>query len=99
MRPKVNFADVVVAQHSGVSGVGGVVGSTVVDGAAGWEGQAGFQSVFFDELPGAVLQPLTGRSRKQHKGTMDGSNNELIVRADNASGRGKNHKAALRLSF
>lgn len=39
MRPKVDFADVVVAQHRGVSCVGGVVGSTVVDGAAGGEGQ------------------------------------------------------------
>lgn len=66
MRPKVNLADVVVAQHSGVSCIGGVVSSTVVDGAAGGESQACLQPVFFDEPPGAVLQPLTARSRKQH---------------------------------
>lgn len=65
VRPKVNLADVVVAQHSGVSCIGGVVSSTVVDGAAGGESQACLQPVFFDEPPGAVLQPLTAGSRKQ----------------------------------
>lgn len=45
---KVNLADVVVAQHSGVSRVGGVVSSTVVDGAAGGKGQAGLEPVLFD---------------------------------------------------
>lgn len=40
MRSKVNFADVVVAQHSRVSGVWGVVGCAVVDGAACGESQA-----------------------------------------------------------
>lgn len=67
VRPKVNLADVVVAQHSGVSCVGGVVSSTVVDGAAGGESQACLQPVFFDEPPGAVLQPLTAGSRKQQR--------------------------------
>lgn len=88
MCSKVNFADIVVAQHRGVSCVWGVVGSTVVDGAAGGEGQACLQPVFFDEPPGAVLQLLTARNRKQHKGTMDNRNNETVVRADNASRRG-----------
>lgn len=64
MRSKVNFADVVVAQHRGVSRVGGVVGSAVVDGAASGEGQAGLQPVFFDEPPGAVLQLLTATNRQ-----------------------------------
>lgn len=68
MRPKVDLADVVVAQHRGVSGVGGVVSSTVVDGAAGGEGQARLQPVLLDEPPGAVLQPLAG-SQRQNKDT------------------------------
>lgn len=64
MRSKVNFADVVVAERGGVSCVGGVVRRTVVDGAAGGEGQACAQPVLFDESPGAVLKLLTDRSTK-----------------------------------
>lgn len=60
---EVNLADVVVAQHSGVSCVWRVVGSTVVDGAAGGEGQAGLEPVLVDEPPGAVLQLLTAEVR------------------------------------
>lgn len=71
MRSKVNFADVVVAQHGGVSCVWGVVGSTVVDGAAGRKGQTCQKPVFFDEPPGTVLQLLTARDREQYKGTTD----------------------------
>lgn len=67
VRPKVDLADVVVAQHRGVSGVGGVVSSTVVDGAAGGEGQARLQPVLLDEPPGAVLQPLAGSHRQRTK--------------------------------
>ena len=68
MRSKVNFADVVVAQHGGVSRVGGVVGSAVVDGAAGGEGQACLQPVLSDELPGAVLEPLAARDKSGWQG-------------------------------
>lgn len=94
MRSKVNFADVVVAQHSGVSCVWGVVGSTVVDWAASWEGQTRLQPVFFDKSPGAVLQLLTARRRKQHEGRMDDSNTETIVKADY-----RNHGAVVLLPF
>lgn len=69
MRPEIDFADVVVAQHGGVSGVGGVVSGAVVDGAAGGEGQAGPQPVLLDEPAGAVLQPLAVRSREEHTAT------------------------------
>lgn len=55
---KINLADVIVVQHSGVSCVWRVVGSTVVDGAASGEGQAGLEPILFDEPPGAVLQLL-----------------------------------------
>lgn len=58
MRAEVDLADVVVLQHSGVAGVGGVVSGAVVEGAAGGEGQAGVESVLLDQLPGAFLQPL-----------------------------------------
>lgn len=68
MCSKVDFADIVVAQHSGVSCVRGVVGGTVVDGAAGGESQACLKPVFFDELPGAVFQLLTASKREQHRG-------------------------------
>lgn len=66
MSSKVNLADVVVAQHRGVSRVGGVVGSAVVDGAAGGKGQAGLEPVLFDEPPGAVLQLLTAESTTEN---------------------------------
>lgn len=64
MRPKVNLADVVVAQHRGISGVGGIVSSTVVDGAASGEGQSRLQPVLLDESPGAVLQPLAASHKE-----------------------------------
>lgn len=38
MRAEVDLADVVVLQYGGVPGVGGVVGRTVVQGAARGEG-------------------------------------------------------------
>ena len=60
-RAEVDLADVVVAQHGGVPGVGGVVGGAVVDGAAGGEGQAGLQPVLLDQPAGAVLQTLAAR--------------------------------------
>lgn len=59
---EVDLADVVVAQHSGVSCVWRVVGSTVVDGAASGKGQAGLEPILFDEPPGAVLQLLTAEN-------------------------------------
>lgn len=55
MRSKVNFADIIIAQHGRVSCVWGIVGSTVVDGAASGEGQTCLQPIFFDKPPGAVL--------------------------------------------
>lgn len=67
MRAEVDLADVIVLQDGGVSGIGSVVGGAVVEGAAGGEGQAGIQSVLLYQLPGTVLQPLTGgEKRKQH---------------------------------
>lgn len=59
MRAEVNLADVVVLQHSRISGVGSVVSGAVVEGAAGGEGQAGVESVLLDQLTGTILQPLT----------------------------------------
>lgn len=56
---EVDLADVVVLQHGGVSGVRGVVSRTVVQRAAGGEGQACIQTILLDQLPGTVLQPLT----------------------------------------
>lgn len=64
---EVNLADVVVAQHSGVSCVWRVVGSTVVDGAASGKGQAGLEPILFDELPGAVLQLLTAENGQEQR--------------------------------
>ena len=63
MCAEVDLADVVVLQDSGVSGVGSVVGSTMVQGAAGGEGQAGIQSVLLDQLTRTVLQPFAGGRR------------------------------------
>lgn len=64
MRPEVDFADVVVAQHSGISSVGCVVSCAVVDRAAGGKGQTRTQSVLLDELSGTVFQPLTGSNKE-----------------------------------
>lgn len=58
MRAEVDLADVVVLQHGGVPGVGGVVGGAVVERAAGGEGQAGVQAVLLYQLARAVLQSL-----------------------------------------
>lgn len=67
VRAEVDLADVIILQHSGVSGIGSVVGGAVVEGTAGGEGQAGIQSILLYQLTGAVLQPLTGgEKRKQH---------------------------------
>lgn len=60
VRAEVDLADVVVLQDCGVSGVGSVVGSTMVQGAAGREGQAGVQLVLLYQFTRAVLQSLTG---------------------------------------
>ncbi len=60
VRAEVDLADVVVLQDGGVSGVGSVVGSTMVQGAAGGEGQAGVQPVLLYQLTRTVLQSLTG---------------------------------------
>lgn len=79
---KVNFADIIVAQYGGVSCVWGVVGSTVVNWAAGGEGQTSLQPIFFDELPGAVFQLLTAESN-----TKLWQAHETVVRPDNTSRR------------
>lgn len=78
MSSKVNLADVIVAQHGGVSGIGGVVGRAVVDGAAGGKGQAGLQPVLLDEPPGAVLQLLTAGGRQQQAGCERSSRRGLL---------------------
>lgn len=65
--PEVDLADVVVAQHGGVSRVWRVMGSTVVDGAAGGEGQAGLEPILLDEPAGAVLQLLTAENRQERR--------------------------------
>ena len=61
MSAKVNLADVVVLQHGGVSGVGGVVGRTVVEGAACGEGKTCIQPILLNELPRTAFQPLAER--------------------------------------
>lgn len=63
VRAEVNLADVVVLQDGGVSGVGSVVGSTMVQGAASGEGQAGAQPILLYQLARAVLQPLAGQRK------------------------------------
>lgn len=63
MRAEVDLADVVVLQDGGVSGVGSVVGSTMVQGAAGGESQAGVQLVLLYQLARTVLQSLAGGRR------------------------------------
>lgn len=64
MRAEIDLADVVVLQDGGVSGVGSVVGSTMVQGAAGGEGQAGVQLVLLYRFTRTVLQPLAvGRDK------------------------------------
>lgn len=55
MRAEVDLADVIVLQHGGVSSVGSVVGSAVIQRAAGGESQAGIQPVLLYQLPGTVL--------------------------------------------
>lgn len=65
VRAKVNFADIVVLKHCGVAGVGSVVSSTVVERATRGEGQSSIETIFLNQLPGAVLQLLTARTTKQ----------------------------------
>lgn len=67
MSAKVDLADVVVLEDSGVSSIGSVVSSTVVQGAAGGEGQAGVQPVLLYQLTRAVLQPLANQNREGRK--------------------------------
>lgn len=55
VRAEVNLADVVVLQHSGVSGIGSVVSGAVVEGASSGESQAGVESVLLDQFTGAFL--------------------------------------------
>lgn len=57
---EVDLADIIVLQDSGISGIGSVVGSTMVQGAASREGQAGVQPVLLYQLTRTVLQSLTG---------------------------------------
>ena len=61
MSAEVNLADVVVLQHGGVSGVGGVVGRAVVERAACGEGKTRVQPVLLNELPRTAFQPLAER--------------------------------------
>lgn len=99
---KVDFADIIIAQHGGVSCIRGVVGSTVVDGAACGEGQAGPQSIFIDEFPGAVLQLLTAKAIESgNRGTITDKNNKTAVRTDGAPGNSSQsfqHQSSKRLT-
>lgn len=45
---KVDLADIVVLEHCGVAGVGCVVSSTVVEGAAGRKSKASIQPILFN---------------------------------------------------
>lgn len=85
MCAKVDLADVVVAQHGRVSGVGGVVGSAVVDGAAGRKSQAGTQPVLLDEPPGAILQLLAATNRKQQRRAVKDGEHEVGESFDESS--------------
>lgn len=67
---EVDLADVVVLQDGGVPGVGSVVGSTMVEGAAGGEGQAGVQPVLLYQLPGAILQTLAEAAEEGESGKL-----------------------------
>jgi len=67
VRAEVDLADVIVLQDGGVSGVGGVVGCTMVQGAAGGEGQAGVQPVLLYQLTGTILQTLAGGAEEQNE--------------------------------
>ncbi len=75
VRAKVNLADIVVLQDSGVSGVGSVVGSTMVQGAAGGEGQACVQLVLLYQLTRTVLQPLTAGAMRDEMRRMKWNKN------------------------
>lgn len=55
---EINLAHVVVLEDSRVSSVWCVVSSTVIQWAPGRKRQPCVQTVFFDQLPTAVLQPL-----------------------------------------
>ena len=63
MRAKVELHDVVVLQHSGVAGVGRVVGGALVEGDAGGEGEARLQPVGLDQAARRRLHRLTGTHR------------------------------------
>lgn len=58
---KVDFADIVDPQYSGVPSVGRVVGSAVVQGAPCRERKPRLQLVFIDQLPGRGFQRLTAQ--------------------------------------
>ena len=78
MRAEVDLADVVVLQDGGVSGVGSVVGSTMVQGAAGGESQAGVQPVLLDQLTRTVLQPLAGEIKWEDLKTANRGNKPRV---------------------
>lgn len=67
MCAKVYLADVVVLQDGGVSGIGSVVSSTVVQGASGGESQAGVQPVLLYQLTRTVLQPLAAEGKQTNE--------------------------------
>lgn len=64
---EVNLAHVVVLEDCGVSSVRCVVSSTVIQRAAGGKRQPCVQTVLFDQLPTAVLQPLAEPEKTQRK--------------------------------
>lgn len=62
---KVDLAHVIILQYGGVSSVGCVMSSTVIERAAGGKSQTCFQSILLNQPPTALLQPLTESKRQR----------------------------------
>lgn len=62
---KVDLAHVVILQHGGVSSVGCVMSSAVIERAASGKSQTCFQSILLNQPPAALLQPLTESERQR----------------------------------
>lgn len=62
---KVDLAHVVILQHGGVSSVGCVMSSAVIERAAGGKSQTCFQSILLNQPPAALLQLLTESERQR----------------------------------
>ena len=60
---EVDLANVVIGEHSWITGVWRVMGSAVIERAASWEGQTGAETIFFDESARTVLELLATSSK------------------------------------